>query len=457
MNITPHPSDLDESRAQLLKQIFKLGRDSQMFNEHIINDVFVATQMDEHAKRSALLSFEELASLSQNLILQAKRLFASIPEMVHYFEKNSRPGSNIESCMELFSAVSAFALQLESPEYTEVSHWLGPWFKDDDDGRIGFVRDDRRFRLYETAHLAVKLQQFFGSAMHGKTPEMFVDGQYRGIRVQNRLFSLTMHNHLLKVIGESRESEKLSRYWVSKLKEVESNDPDGWPILKSELTSKLLTYDLEGLDGLRLQTLGYTRPEGGECSNRVDELVRNIVFGQLNANIKSQVRVISSNKLYRQEALVDDLIEVLDDFHRHYRQNDGGDTFTGGEASMQLMTELFREFKLTPEELSIIALRSAASFNRGAGKDLQQKPLQEQFKATMDRFRDQHVMNAGELNYVVLCAVIKNLPKKILSRLASYSDDDRASIYKITGSAQFLAGIKDSKMIDDLMGTDLGL
>ncbi|AXH59643.1 hypothetical protein [Pseudomonas amygdali] len=454
MTTEPSTSDLALSRALFLKNLLKLGRQAQTFNADIILDVFKGVRMDESGKSSAFLAFEELSNLSQDMVLEAKRLFGSAPNMVSHFEKVSM---FVTHGTALFSAISAFALQLESPAYTEVSHWLVPWFKDDHTEQVGRLSGGERFDLYDVAHMAIRLKQVFGQAMNNRTPEMFADEQFRGIRVQNRLFALTMHNQLLKIIEESRASEERSSYWVSKIKEVETNDPGGWPILRAELASKLLTYDLQGLAGLRLQTLGYNSPKGAECTNRVEGLVRNAVLGIQDTDIQTQSTVISGNKLYRQDVLVDDLIETLDDFKRHYNDNDKGDSFYGGEQTTKLLSEIFQKFELTTDELSNIGLRSAASLNRGQVRELLQKPLLDRLKVMMDVFVDQFVMNHSELNFHVLCAVVKNLPENIASKLASYSDETRASIYKITGSAKYLTGIKNSAVIDDLMARDLGI
>lgn len=454
MNTEPSTLDLALPQALFLKNLLKLGRQAQTFHADIILDVFKGVGMGESDKSSAFLAFEELVNMSQEVVLEAKQLYGSAPNMLSHFEKMTM---FVTHGTANFSAISAFALQLDSPVYTEVSHWLVPWFKDDHTEPVGRLGDGEFFKLYDVAHMATRLQQEFGHAMKGRIPELFAHEQFRGIRVQNRLFSLTMHNQMLKIIDECRASEERSSYWVSRLKEVETNDPGGWPILRAELASKLLTYDLQGLAALRLQALGYKSPKGEECTNRIEELVRNAVFGILDTDIQTQSTVIVGNVLYRQEVLVDDLIETLDDFKRHYRDNDRGDSFYGGEKTTKLLSEIFREFKLTPDELSNIGLRSAASLNRGRVRELQQEPLLDRVRVMMDVFQDQFAMNHDELNYPVLCAVIKMLPEKVTSKLASYSDENRAAIYKITGSAKHLAGIKDSAAIDDLMARDLGI
>ncbi|MBD8089071.1 hypothetical protein IFT48_03685 [Pseudomonas fluorescens] len=440
-------------RLNFLHQLVHLGKECADLNKDLGVTIDPTRTKPGPDTAGKLPAFKDAVARSQAKILEANSFFQNPGEMLTFmFQNQTQLGqSMIEK--RYFGVVAGYALQLEGAGYTQISRFLKPWYNGD------YGSDDST-SLARVGKMAEQVRKVFGTALQGLLPTLYKKDHFGDIFIQTRLYAAQADRQIKDMVEECRASQDRCDFWIDALKHSEDTAPEDYRTLVTLLTTQLMKQDIKGLEGIRSFVLGSAGPTGQECSKRTINLMRGILDHEANTvEVLDHLAVLSMNEQYRQDVLMSDLLATIDEIAHDYQENDRGNEFMLREETVPQLVQVLNVLQFSPEEMAMIAMRAVAGFNRGLTRDMQNEPVAKQLEAvSTEVFKDQSFpISNDSMKFTILSAIIKTLPVKLVKPMAQVNDKARAAIYTITGNGDFLAGIKDGKTLDKVMGADLGL
>lgn len=399
-----------------------------------------------------LPEFMNLVNLAQVMILESKSLFGTARDMEIYLVNSMAKNGQAHVVRVHFSTVASYALQLEGEHHAEVSRYLKKWYQ-------LAHGSDQTASLPNVRAMSERVAKCFGDALDDHKPGLYKENGFGDVYIQTTLFGAEANQRINTIVQECRGSDELAQFWIEKLSTEQATHPEDFARLKMHITIQLLNQDISGLASIREFILGTAGATGDECSKRMESLVKGILDREPTDEIvDNHLQVITSNGQYLQDVTMEDLLGTIDELQIHYRLNDRGDDFSLRDKTVPQLTRSFQALGLSHQQLAVIGMRVAASFNRGQCRDMQNEPLEKQFGAISEVvFKEGSYILEGSLEYAFMLALVKCLPTPLLTPMAQINDKAKAAIYKATGNGEFLKGIRDEQTIDSLMGHDLGL
>lgn len=450
-----HPAPMNEQsylRLQLMHQIIELGQQCTEMDKILgIDERGIHIQFNSQAINN-FQDFVILATRSQVMIIEAKSLFATTTDLEHFLVKHMAKDGQALVARSGLGKVARYALQIEGDHHAQVARYLKHWYQ------IASGHDQTA-SLPRVRQMTEVIERCFESALDGHRPGLFKRKEFGDAYIQTRLFAAQADQQIKEIVEQCRVSDDHAGFWIDKLKASEASHPEDFEIFKTLITTQLMNLDIPGLEYLRTFILGSAGATGLECSKRMESMTRGILDRDPSDTVvDNHLQVITSNEQYLKDVMLEDFTAAIDVLQIHYRDNDRGDEFLLREKTIPQLTRVFKSLRLTPEQLAVVGMRVVAGYSRGQTRDMQNMPIAEQLQAIVTHvFEEVSHIREEHLQFAVMGAVVKSLPAQLLAPLAHTNDKARAAIYTLTGNSDFLAGIKDAKTIDNLMGADLGL
>lgn len=442
-------------REQFLSSITLLGRECDRVSpENGFSVGRVRSPVIEMSPQR-FYEFEKVVSLAQNLIVECESIFGPASAFRDFLSEHELNYGTILAERQYFTKIVCFALQFEGEHYTSACRWIQPWFE-------GMNRSENASSVESTKKFTVQVGAKFGERADRRRPIFFEGNVFRNAFTHGINYHGDIQENLKLVINECASSEDKSSLWVERMKNTQAFDPDGFRVLSELISELLIASGILGLGKLRDFMLRNATPDGDECSKRLHNVVRDILYAgnAENSDIEIQVLAILTNEQYCQNVLVDDLLDAITTETTYYRENENNFTFTHMDKATAQLSKVFSNFRLAESDLAKISMRMAAGFTRGRVGDFRSLSVAEQLREVMAEFdkRTTPFENVQLLQFSILSAALKGMPRKTLSAVAALSSDTaKMTLYKIIGAAEFLRGMKDSKALDSVLGHDLGL
>lgn len=401
---------------------------------------------------AGLEQFRIVATNCQTLLIQAQGLFKDFIEMDAWGRANDL--SNY-----LDDYIIPFSLGLESGLLTQVSRWVGDGLQvihqleDHPSGALMMARRLSMQAPYPGNHPSMEPPL--------SRPLFFSDGQFRNAFLQKQLFRPEVDKCIRTICENAKHNVVQSAGWINAIHKASVEHPDTGEQIKELLSEHLINNPVIGLETLREFILGDQSPSGHECSERAVNLFSRLVYRQLSPDdISDRLEILRMNEKYFSSLFFRELTQWLIETARHFDNNERGDHYDAGVQGVSQFKELIYQLKLTSQELAVLAMSVTAKYSPGKQMDLLELPIADQMEQVLaDVHRDSLVtMNPeGNLRHCVLSAVLNSMPADLASEIAQKSDASRLLTYKLTGQTKHLRGLQDRKMLDSVIGSDLGL
>ncbi|AXH59646.1 hypothetical protein [Pseudomonas amygdali] len=399
-----------------------------------------------------LEQFNAVAKNCQTLFIQAQGLFSDFQEMDAWGR-----ASNLSKYLDDY--VIPFALGLESDLLTRVSRWVGDGLQ-----VFHFLDDHPSKAAMMTRRLSMRAPypgNHPGTEPPLTPPAFFYNGQFRHAFLHKMMFRSEVDKCIHTICEGARQNVVQAAVWINTIHKAADEHPATGEQIKELIGEHLMSTPVEGLEALREYILGRHAPSGLECSERATKLFGGLVYRQLSPDdISSQLSMLRLNDRYFTSLFLTELNRSLVDSTKHFDNNERGDEYDAGPQGARQFKELFDQLALSAQDLAVIAMSVAGKYSPGKQMDLMELPVADQVEMVLaDVHRDSMVTvnPEGNLRHSVLSAILKAMPVDLVSEISQKSDASRMLTYKLTGQKSHLRGLQNKKLLDSVMGSDLGL
>lgn len=414
-----------------------------------VTDSFFRSDLTQEEALPRFRRYKLVAKSCVDFLVELQRRNDSCALMIR--EAPSKHWRDIEQ------TIIPFAMSIESEHFTDLSKWLGStWIS----LRPQVLVPEPM--LHATKGLADKLNSYYGWLEPDgyRMPAFYSAGQFRDIHLHMRALPSMVNEAMADIVSTSRHDPHATLEWIKKIHTCYVKEPATGQKIKSSLADTLAKVPVEGLDDLRDYILGQAPAKASECSVRCERMLSNIIQGIPSYDLESDAFVLASNPRYMKNAFVAEFVDLAQKYHYQFIESDDEDPFHTGIKCANDLIRLFGIAGLDTDDLCRIAMKMVGNFSLGAILDLEEEEPAKRLTASfngMNGYNCEELDMHSNLRDAILSSVVRSLPDDLVMALANDSDNNRAQIYTITGNSAHLAGMKDPKRLDAVMGSDLGL
>lgn len=433
--------------GNLADEISRLAKNA----EHKRSTFNVGNSESQKAKNFAY--YREIAQGCQALLMNAKDLFQT-PEAFLNWCQYDCPLSMIP---EVTQEIIPFAMTLESEDLTALGKWLGLTLR-----KVHGTEDERYSPLARIRELFNQLSNNYAGLEDEKyrEPAFYVCGEFRDGLLHDFAYKRKVNQAICNIIDDSLNSPEASRTWIKKIHDTYLESRETGTVVKEALRDRLMDEKVGGLEDLRDYAFGQVMPTGAECSKRCRHLIDRFFNTRRLVDQDVDAAAILLNERYMHHAFIDDVIgyvqkatDVADDEYNRTGE------LPEYQPNLKNFTDFYSLMRIGVDDLCKIAMMISGRFTRGEVVDYADKTIAERMKAAIASFKNGSPKGYDPRwpEHAVIGSVVAALPPEITAEVAQDDDYNRVMIYAITGDRNHLNNMKESKRLDGIIGSDLGL
>lgn len=430
------------------EELEQLGRSCRNLKE-VNSALYSGDFVNEDNVNEWIEELELVASRSQDLILRAEKLFGDFKSLDEWVRQHDH--------VDDLEPVLAFALGRESDSLSHLFKWLEvDILKLHRDLKVGSdYLPCIRHNTYNKFRIGLENFPQRNDSSLADSPKLFANGEFRSFDIFSICFGGQLSKTMRGIIESSIHQPDTAYQWINAI------STSKYPAVKAYLTGILSNYSVDGLSELRSFLIGAHLPSGEECCTRQDRLLSFVAFDSASSDeITTKLEQIKLNTEYYEKIFYPELNDWL--CKKSYLLTESED-FQHGQRSANQLTRLLRHCELTQAEMIALAMSATASFSKGKMMDLEKAEDAAKVRLVLDdvlrkRSASGSIMaTENNFRHVVLTAVVRNLPLKLLRAAAAEEDLRKVMLYEMTGNARILNSLKDHRRLPGLMSNDLGL